>query len=282
MDRVEQEAPARHLESAKARLESRSDWFAVRTVLVLLIVGIGAVCFVLIGLKGAVDPQVINTWIGYGMYAVMFVTIVVALVRMVDLVRYFVREKQLAFEDLEHLWYGADGDSVGSFADAAKQRGRTGLFADHIVKLNAIAKQHGQVDQTVLIEVMHARLSARNKGLELLGSTLVTMGLIGTIFGLVFLTNGMADVMLKQGASPNVIEALFAEGTGPMYGLGFAFYTTLLGAFAGGIVLRFFSLWLEARISDFVATIAELTEVDVLPRVRRERDEAEHRKVQQA
>jgi len=275
MDRVEDGVLNRHFEDAEVRLESRSDWTAVGTVVVLLAVGIGAVFFMLVALDGGkIKPADLNKSIGNAVYAVMFATLAFALWRMGSLVWDFAREKKLAFEDLQHLWYAA-GESVNGFVDQAEKAQRTGLFAQHIMKLHAISRQHGEIDQAVLIEVMHARLSARNKGLEVLGSTLVTMGLIGTIFGLVFLTDGMADVMLKHGASSNVVEGLFAKGSGPMYGLGFAFYTTLLGAFAGGIVLRFFSMWFEARISDFVATIAELTEVNVLPRIRKEREERE-------
>ena len=62
--------------------------------------------------------------------------------------------------------------------------------------------------------------------------------------------------------------ALVDPVNGPLRGLGTAFYTTLLGAVLGGVVLRVLTNIVDASVMEYTAHIAELTEVYVLPYLR--------------
>ena len=52
-------------------------------------------------------------------------------------------------------------------------------------------------------------------------------------------------------------------------GMGLAFYTTLMGAILGGVCLRLLSNLVDSNIDHVVSHIAELTEIYILPILRR-------------
>jgi hypothetical protein len=66
----------------------------------------------------------------------------------------------------------------------------------------------------------------------------------------------------------SLISTLMQSG-GALSGLDTAFYTTLLGAIFGGVMLRVLTNVVEANITKYAAHVAELTEVNVLPSMRR-------------
>lgn len=108
---------------------------------------------------------------------------------------------------------------------------------------------------------------ARNRLTELFSSILVTLGLIGTIIGLVLMMDGLQAAM-AGGAGEELISKLMDKDVGPLRGLGTAFYTTLMGSISGGIVLRVLTNVVDTNIMRYTAHIAELTEVFVLPHLR--------------
>lgn len=122
------------------------------------------------------------------------------------------------------------------------------------------------VSQDTLIEILHERLSAENRFIELFSSVLVTLGLIGTILGLMLMMSSLTDVMQAQGAGDGLLQAL-AASDGPLSGLGVAFMTTLIGAVLGGVVLRVLTAVVERHITDYVAEVAELTDIHVIGRL---------------
>lgn len=163
-------------------------------------------------------------------------------------------------------------DGVQDFLDSAEAK--EGAFLNHIKHLHTISRRHHQIEQDALIEVMQSRLQAKNRTVEVWSGILVTVGLLGTIVGLIFMLDSMAAIMQNQGANGDVVKELFAPGRGPMAGLGFAFYTTLLGAFLGGVILRVLTVIVDESITHLIATVAELTEVYVLPLLRKEAETA--------
>ena len=74
------------------------------------------------------------------------------------------------------------------------------------------------------------------------------------------------DIMANAGGG-NIMTTLVSEG-GALSGLGIAFYTTLIGALFGGVILRILTSIVEEGITKYVALLAELTEVNVLPILR--------------
>lgn len=142
------------------------------------------------------------------------------------------------------------------------------VFRSHIMNLRTIARSGSGLSQDNLIEILNTRLLSRNRLTELFASILVTLGLIGTIIGLVIMMNGLTEVLLNEGAGPTLIPALVDAETGPLQGLGVAFITTLIGAVLGGVILRVLTNIVDASVMEYTTHIAELTEVYVLPYLR--------------
>lgn len=152
--------------------------------------------------------------------------------------------------------------------DAFLERAPTSVFKSHIDNLYTISLSHPEVSQDNLIEILHSRLLAKNKVVELFASVLITLGLIGTILGLMFMMEELVRTVNDLGSGDeNILQQLFRDN-GAMAGLGVAFVTTLLGAVLGGVILRVLTSIIDANIMKYIAHLAELTEVHVLPYMR--------------
>ena len=176
------------------------------------------------------------------------------------------REMKLASEQAAKL------EKVQTF-EGFFQQSEDSVFVEHIKNLYRIAVRHPEVSQDNLIEIIHARLLARNRVNELFSSILITLGLIGTIVGLIVMMDKLGETMANStgssGGTEELIQKLFDPETGgALSGLGIAFLTTLLGAIFGGVVLRVLTSVVDAAILRYTAHLAELTEVYVLPRMR--------------
>lgn len=199
--------------------------------------------------------------VGTGMYAVIGLVAVGCVWQSFREARFLDQQLRLASEQLTIL---ESVNSLQDFFNTAKHS----LFRRHIENLHIMASHHAEFSQDALIEILHERLMARNQVVELFSSILITLGLIGTIVGLIFMMNGLTIVMQDSGASGHLLKELTSEG-GPLSGLGVAFYTTLLGATLGGVLLRILTSVVDASIGRYIAHVAELTEVHVLPYMRR-------------
>ena len=161
---------------------------------------------------------------------------------------------------------------VDNFEDFLDQANPS-IFRKHIENLHTISQSQSDISQDNLIELLHSRLAARNKIVELFASVLITLGLIGTILGLILMMGSLTSVMGNAELDENLMRNLVGE-QGPLSGLGVAFVTTLLGAVLGGVILRVLTSIVEANITEYTAHIAELTEVYVLPYLRKAAREA--------
>lgn len=156
------------------------------------------------------------------------------------------------------------------------EKAEVSVFRNHIESLYTIFLAHPDIKQDNLIEVLHSRLLARNRVVELFASILITLGLVGTILGLIVMMGNLRQELggSAGGAGDNLIGRLMGAG-GPLDGLDTAFYTTLLGALFGGVILRILTSVVDANIMKYTAHLAELTEVNVLPFMRRIADRLE-------
>lgn len=147
------------------------------------------------------------------------------------------------------------------------RRAEPSLFRQHIASLHAILLRHSQIEQDNLIEILHARLTSRNRTVELLANVLITLGLVGTIIGLLLSVSSLSAAL--EPSSGAGVEGVLRSLRGTISALGTAFYTTLAGALLGGVILRILGSVVEAAIQRHVAAVAELTDVFVLPALRR-------------
>jgi hypothetical protein len=175
--------------------------------------------------------------------------------------RFIDSETRLASEQVRIL---EEVDDFETFLRRAPQS----MFRAHIANLYTISLSHPDVSQDNLIEIIHARLLARNRVVELFASILITLGLIGTILGLMIMMTQLTNIVGEKGATDDLLVRLVQEG-GPLSGLSTAFITTLLGAVIGGVILRVLTNVIDSSVMRYTAHLAELTEVHVLPFLRR-------------
>ncbi len=106
----------------------------------------------------------------------------------------------------------------------------------HSVKLTVERK--GSPDIETLLHVQLAVYERINHTIEVVGNLLITLGLIGTVMGLTMTLTGLSGSLDSLGQDQ---EMLLLGLRHAMAGMGTAFYTTLLGAVLGGVLLRMFA-----------------------------------------
>jgi len=144
----------------------------------------------------------------------------------------------------------------------------SGVFHQHIKDLVTIAKHDPNVSQDSLVTLLYSRMMARAKIVDVLAGVLVSLGLIGTVVGLISMTNGLGQTLESLGDSSDAANLMSGLRT-TMAGLGTAFYTTLVGAILGSVVLRVMNNIYTSNVDHFVSYIASITEVQITPRLRR-------------
>jgi len=146
------------------------------------------------------------------------------------------------------------------------QNSEPSLFRDHIDNLHEIFRRDCTISQDNLVTLLQARLLAKTRVVDFCSSILVTLGLVGTIIGLIQSAGGLSEVFKAISSEDgNVMEGVDAA----LGGMGVAFYTTLMGAVLGGVCLRLLSNLVDANTEHIVSHIAELTEIYILPILRR-------------
>jgi MotA/TolQ/ExbB proton channel family len=161
-------------------------------------------------------------------------------------------------EQIRLLW---STNNIKRFLDRASPS----LFRHHVGNLVAIFKRDDQINQDNLIELIHARLKSRVRPLDIAANIMVSLGLVGTIVGLITSVGGLGTAMTHAGADQ---EGLLAGMNETLGGMGTAFAATLLGAIFGGVILRVIYTSVNSQAEHLVAHIAEITEVYLLPVLR--------------
>ena len=139
------------------------------------------------------------------------------------------------------------------------------LMRDHITNLYEISKRSTEISQDNLVVLLQSRLHARIRLTEIAGGVLVTIGLVGTIVGLISSFSGIGVVLDNVGEDRQQLLSGFRSTLG---GMGTAFYTTLLGSVLGGVVMRVLNTIVVSSTDALISHIAELTEVYILPTIR--------------
>lgn len=136
------------------------------------------------------------------------------------------------------------------------------ILANHVRNLNKIWKRSGKKHsrQDTLIEILHAKLKNEGSVVILASNVMITLGLIGTISGLISSIGGLQASSDVSGLMAGVGKAI--------EGMGIAFYTTLIGSMLGGITLRILHFYVDKQIDSFVFTMAEVVETRIIPSLR--------------
>jgi Zn-finger nucleic acid-binding protein len=153
---------------------------------------------------------------------------------------------------------GFDEVSVGPAA---------GILHQHIMDLSEIAKHDNNFTQDGLITLLYSKMMSHAKIVDILSGVLVTLGLIGTIVGLISMTNGLSDTLASLGDDGKATELLTGMRS-TMSGLGTAFNTTLVGAILGSVVLRILNNVYASNVDRLVTYVAATSEVNIVPKLK--------------
>lgn len=128
--------------------------------------------------------------------------------------------------------------------------------------LKIVASNNDSPNIETLIEMEYSQLSRQSHAIEVLGNLLITLGLIGTVMGLTLTLSGLTSSLDALGTNQDMLLAGLRKAMG---GMGTAFYTTLLGAVLGGVLLRIFALITENGIAGLHDYITKTCMVHLSP-----------------
>ena len=119
-----------------------------------------------------------------------------------------------------------------------EQADKKGCVANFFNSLRTIINNNGELNIEALVDVEFSIYQRTAHALEIIGNLLITLGLIGTVVGLTLTLTGLTSSLDALGQDQT---QLLTGLRGAMAGMGTAFYTTLLGAVLGGVLLRIFA-----------------------------------------
>ena len=119
-----------------------------------------------------------------------------------------------------------------------QQTDKKGCVASYFSSLRTIVENNGELNIEALVDVEFSIYQRSSHALEIIGNLLITLGLIGTVVGLTLTLTGLTGSLDALGHDQ---DQLLSGLRGAMSGMGTAFYTTLLGAVLGGVLLRVFA-----------------------------------------
>jgi len=168
------------------------------------------------------DPSRI-TWAIIGLFALGVAT---SFVLTLLLTLEFVKVDELENAAKRSGWLGID------------QTDKKGCVAEFFNSLRIIVNNNGELNIEALVDVEFSIYQRVAHALEVIGNLLITLGLIGTVAGLTLTLTGLTSSLDALGQD----QAQLLSGLrNAMAGMGTAFYTTLLGAVLGGVLLRIFA-----------------------------------------
>lgn len=135
---------------------------------------------------------------------------------------------------------------VDQLEGIAREKGWLGIqetdkklcVANYFSSLRTIVENNGELNIEALVDVEFSIYQRTAHALEIIGNLLITLGLIGTVVGLTLTLTGLTGSLEALGQDQ---DQLLSGLRSAMSGMGTAFYTTLLGAVLGGVLLRIFA-----------------------------------------
>lgn len=138
---------------------------------------------------------------------------------------------------------------TGTIPNAVKETDLAAVFG----RLEAFKKKGEIVDIYAAIETYHSKHNSRARSVSILAALVISMGLLGTVVGLIMSISGLGGMVESVGLSrATMMTALKTT----VAGMGTAFYTTFFGAL-GGLILRAVAV---SQLNSLSELCAEATE----------------------
>ncbi|MEJ2553167.1 MAG: MotA/TolQ/ExbB proton channel family protein [Gammaproteobacteria bacterium] len=157
----------------------------------------------------------------------------------------------------------SESDHAAKLGVTAMNKGLLGISPENprraverfFLSLKEVVTNNDQPNVEALLHIELAPFYRASNAVEVIGNLLITLGLIGTVVGLTMTLAGLTTTLDALGHD----ESRLLEGLrSAMGGMGTAFYTTLLGAVLGGVLLRVFSLITEHGIEALAENLKKI------------------------
>lgn len=159
-------------------------------------------------------------------------------------------------------------DRVTKTKQLPLSNGKSGL-ADIFHKLADYKRQGQTIDIHTSIDTYHAGHNSRVRSISIMAALLISMGLLGTIIGLIMAISGLGGMVENIGLSrTTMMEALKAT----VAGMGTAFYTTFFGAL-GGLILRAVAVSQLNSLSELCAAATEYADINLTAKLESKEEE---------
>lgn len=136
-------------------------------------------------------------------------------------------------------------------------------------KLADFKEKGEKVDIHAVIDTYHSKHNSRARSVSILAALVVSMGLLGTVVGLIMSISGLGSMVENIGLSRvTMMEALKTT----VAGMGTAFYTTFFGAL-GGLILRAVAVTQLNALSELCAEAAEYADAHLTTRIASKEEE---------
>ena len=156
--------------------------------------------------------------------------------------------KALAAMDSNQRISDPNASTAAALFDAALERIRRG----------------DRVDVRNLVSAYGIRIKARVDNIAVISGMLITIGLLGTVVGLIITVTGLGQVLSASGSDYVAMKAGLNQ---TVAGMGTAFYTTFFGALLGGVVLKVLGAEMKKSATQLVADTLRFSELFVAPQL---------------
>jgi len=121
-----------------------------------------------------------------------------------------------------------------------------------------------QIDMKNLITSYSTKLKSKVDNVSVISGMLVTIGLLGTVVGLIIAVNGLGRVLMTAGID---FEAMKSGLNETFSGMGSALYTTFFGALLGGVILKVLGAEMRKSAAQLVANTLRFSELFLAPKI---------------
>jgi hypothetical protein len=156
-------------------------------------------------------------------------------------------------------------EQTGSIPGSRKETDLASVF-------NALASHKNKmevVDIHAAIDTYHAKHNSRVRSVSIIAALVISMGLLGTVVGLIMSISGLGGMVENIGLSrTTMMETLKTT----VAGMGTAFYTTFFGAL-GGLILRAVAVSQLNSLSELCAEATEYADAHLTTRFENKEEE---------
>ena len=128
-----------------------------------------------------------------------------------------------------------------------------------------------RIDMRNLVSSYGIRIKARVDNISVISGMLITIGLLGTVIGLIITVTGLGHVLSASGSDYAAMKTGLNQ---TVSGMGTAFYTTFFGALLGGVVLKVLGAEMKKSATQLVADTLRFSELFVVPQLSQNSSEA--------